>query len=219
MFVGRSDNLSVVCRVTNLAVCTCRFVGLAVRPSNIIFLGFLTYVNCYRAVVTECPCVPPLFVYFHDFMAFSLSGGVVFATSAKKSHLSLGEKTRAGLPADMRARPCLTGDATGKLLDGTIQPAGCLLCLVCACVHTCNVYFVCCRFPSRALKSDKPLQWQRSLVALQSKVKAKLPEHAPLMLGENSSKMVHKVVWVGSMVAWTENSRRSPCQALRSRGT
>ncbi|CAM9537197.1 unnamed protein product [Ectocarpus sp. 8 AP-2014] len=34
-----------------------------------------------------------------------------------------------------------------------------------------------------ALKSDKPLQWQRSLVALQGKVKAKLPEHAPLMLG------------------------------------
>lgn len=35
-----------------------------------------------------------------------------------------------------------------------------------------------------ALKSDTPQQWQRSLAALQTKVKAKLPEHAPLMLGE-----------------------------------
>ncbi|CAM9898256.1 unnamed protein product [Scytosiphon promiscuus] len=34
-----------------------------------------------------------------------------------------------------------------------------------------------------ALKSDTPQQWQRSLAALQTKVKAKLPEHAPLMLG------------------------------------
>lgn len=41
----------------------------------------------------------------------------------------------------------------------------------------------CCLF-GRALKSDTPQQWQRSLAALQSKVKAKLPDHAPLMLGE-----------------------------------
>lgn len=61
-------------------------------------------------------------------------------------------------------------------------------------MFACNVYRVYCIFAtSRALKSDKPLQWQRSLVALQGKVKAKLPEHAPLMLGENSCRKGHKL--------------------------
>lgn len=40
--------------------------------------------------------------------------------------------------------------------------------------------------PARsALKSDTPGNWQKSLSALESKVKAKLPDRAPLMLGED----------------------------------
>ncbi|CAN0219661.1 unnamed protein product [Ascophyllum nodosum] len=34
-----------------------------------------------------------------------------------------------------------------------------------------------------ALKEDNPQNWQKSLAALSNKVKAKLPDHAPLMLG------------------------------------
>lgn len=44
-----------------------------------------------------------------------------------------------------------------------------------ACIESCS-----------ALKSDSPHQWQKSLAALGTKVKAKLPtDHVPIMLGES----------------------------------
>lgn len=89
------------------------------------------------------------------------------------------------------------------------HPACCLLCLALRVrVFVFINVFLCVVFvPSRALKSDKPLQWQRSLVALQSKVKAKLPEHAPLMLGENNgSNLGHKSC---GLDRWSLGSRTS----------
>lgn len=48
------------------------------------------------------------------------------------------------------------------------------------------------RLNGRALKSDSPLQWQKSLAALGTKVKAKLPtDQVPIMLGEYASFFRH----------------------------